>query len=413
MPRIHKVLCLTVATLAIAAGCANTSTNSHARGLAPVRTASASNSWQNDYSTSSNESSPSASQDTSNLQPATNATRIALLLPESGKLKESADAVREGFMAAAGNSRNSSTIRVYDTEGDTNVVSALQHALDNGADFIVGPLTKPGVAQIQNTHFIEAPILALNYTDAGSSRSDFYQFGLAPEDEARQAAIQAWKLGKHNAMVLAQNNTWGTRVANAFSRQWIAQGGTILKSAHLQKNLAKTVSQLLEVNVSQDRANNVKRLVNGNVNFEPRRRQDVDVIFLAAYPVEARQIKPLLAFYYAGDVPVYASASVFAGARNPKADRDLDGVTFCDSPAILTNTNLPPNMSPEEAGNKARLYALGVDAYNLIPQLNNLERYRDVHFNGASGQLFLENGQIVRQLPCAKFKNGIPVVLNG
>jgi outer membrane PBP1 activator LpoA protein len=55
-----------------------------------------------------------------------------------------------------------------------------------------------------------------------------------------------------------------------------------------------------------------------------------------------------------------------------------------------------------------------VDAFNLIPQLSNLSRNSEMHFSGASGQLYLDrNGQIVRQLPCAQFKNGVPTPISG
>lgn len=43
---------------------------------------------------------------------------------------------------------------------------------------------------------------------------------------------------------------------------------------------------------------------------------------------------PLLNYYYAGDVPVYATASVYGGSANPLKDKDLDGIIFATFPGF-------------------------------------------------------------------------------
>ncbi|HRE30628.1 MAG TPA: penicillin-binding protein activator, partial [Candidatus Berkiella sp.] len=67
-------------------------------------------------------------------------------------------------------------------------------------------------------------------------------------------------------------------------------------------------------------------------------RQDVDVIVMAAPPAQARQLKPLFDFYYAEDVPVLATSSIYSGSQNPRSDRDVNGVVFCDMPWLLDTT---------------------------------------------------------------------------
>ncbi len=52
------------------------------------------------------------------------------------------------------------------------------------------------------------------------------------------------------------------------------------------------------------------------------------MVFLLSYPSKARQIMPLLKYYYAGDVPVYATSSVYTGGVNVMKDRDLNGIIF-------------------------------------------------------------------------------------
>ena len=157
-------------------------------------------------------------------------------------------------------------------------------------------------------------------------------------------------------------------------------------------------------------------MLHENLKFEPRRRQDVDFIFLAAFPRQARLIRPQLKFHYAGNIPVYATSHIYSGKRNRHADRDMDDIIFEDIPWVLyTPNNTPPlqknidQLWPEESDQYTRLFAMGIDAYNLIPHLNHLKSYSYERYNGETGILSLdEYHRIFRQLSWARFRNGIP-----
>lgn len=345
---------------------------------------------------------------------------IALLLPLEGSLGNSADAVRDGFLAAYYSDQQTAKrpkVTVIDTKNDTEVEAAYQKAVGGGADLIVGPLTKGGVEQISKVSSSNTPVLALNYSDRGTSKH-VYQFGLSPEDEARQAATKAWNDGYLNAIIIAQEGDWGARVSEAFAKQWKSQGGRVLNEIEFTpgSELADSIKSALNVDQSEARAKQLVEQINVPLNFDARRRQDVDVIFLAAMPREARQIPPLLAFYYAKDVPIYATASVYSGTPNPGVDKDLNGVTFCDIP---WNLDARPQSSgvqdkiaqlwPSQAQSQQRLYALGVDAYQVIPLIPRLEALPDFAMSGATGKLYLGNNrQITRSLRCTRFSEGVP-----
>ena len=54
-----------------------------------------------------------------------------------------------------------------------------------------------------------------------------------------------------------------------------------------------------------------------------------------------------------------------------------------------------------------RLIAMGIDAYDLIPQLPSLKSSSQSRFDGATGALTLQAGnRIQRQLHCAQFEGG-------
>merc|ERR1712000_3169 len=84
----------------------------------------------------------------------------------------------------------------------------------------------------------------------------------------------------------------------------------------------------------------MRSLLRESTEFEPRRREDADWVFLVALPQQGRMIKPALAFNFANDLPVYATSHVFSGVVNSLKDRDLNGVRFCDVPWLLESSEL-------------------------------------------------------------------------
>ena len=62
---------------------------------------------------------------------------------------------------------------------------------------------------------------------------------------------------------------------------------------------------------------------------------------------------------------------------------------------------------PSSYNHHARLYALGVDAYDIIPQLGKLILLPDFGISGATGMLYLyPNQHIYRKLLWAKIMEG-------
>jgi len=353
--------------------------------------------------------------------------RIAVLLPQSGPIAEIGDAVRDGFLAAhfhRDNPAYSPSIRFYDTgEEGAGAAAVYAQAVAGGADFIIGPLTKQAVAQIARNGRVTVPTLALNRSDtsdAGGNRL-LFEFALAPEDEARQVAQRAWNDGNSRAIALVPDGEWGQRVLQAFQAQWETLGGTLLESqtyAPDGSDFSEPIKRLLNIDESEQRRAALEKAIQQPVQFEPRRRQDADFIFMAAFPRQARLIRPQLKFYYAGRLPIYSTSHVFSGKRDPDADRDIDDVMFCDIPWLIGSVRTPiradiERLWPNRTAEYSRLYAMGADTYNVIPFLNNLKKYPYERFDGQTGILQLSDGnQIVRQLQWARFINGVPRPLN-
>jgi len=352
---------------------------------------------------------------------------IALLLPLTGPYAPSAEIIRDGFLAAhyeamKNNFENKSEVKIYDTSTPEGVTQAYQKAVAENADFIVGPLIKNDVeilANIANSHM---PVLALNTVPASSHtrNANFFQFGLLPETDAVELAEQAWHDGHRRVIVLVPAGDWGHRIAAAFRSHWDAHRGQILAIEKFtpKDDLNQKMRAILMVDKKELR---IKQLKAAGLEFshEPHRRQDVDAIILASTPVIARQIKPLLNFYYANNIPVYAHSSVYSGQVAEVQDQDLNGVIFCDMPWVLDGSVVAKaiyrniaSLWPSKLAQSPRLFAFGIDAYQIANQMHRLKMLPDFGISGMTGVLTLDKSRTIqRKLMWAKFENGSPKLL--
>lgn len=346
--------------------------------------------------------------------------KIALLLPEEGQLTSVSRALRNGFMAAHYQAQQSGqrppSIEVYDSSRLTSLDDFYRQAQAAGVQLVVGPLEKPLVKQLGDREQLPITTLALNYGNAGQeSPPQLFQFGLAAEDEAREAARRAWADGMRRGVVMVPSGEWGDRVLQAFQQNWQAAGGGLIAVVRIDQpaRLAQQIAELFQLRQSEARGKRLQSVLGGEVAAQPSRRRDIDFIFLAATPQQAQQIKPTLAFQYAGDVPVYATSHLYSPKEEQNYYLDLEGIQFCETPWLL-NTNPSDNLPqvigsqwPQASSSLGRLYAMGVDAYRLAPRLAQLKAMPETRIDGFSGSLSLSPDQrIQRQLPWAAFRDG-------
>lgn len=354
--------------------------------------------------------------------------QIALLLPLEGPYKGAASAVRDGFLGAWYSNRLERfqpRIRIYNTGSNPDQVRAsFEQATRDGAQMVVGPLQKDAVGALSRMDELPIPVLALNYTgdDEQEPRANFYQFSLSPEDEALQVAERAWLDGYQHPLILHPDNPWGKRVAAAFQDRWEQLGGRILEVLPYgsgKNQFSGPIRSLLNLDESENRRRALSRLLGEVVEFTPRRRQDVDFIFLSGEKEQARQIVPLLKFHHAGDIPVYSTSTIFSGIVS-KQDKDLNGVRFGDMPFVLPgkrgSNRLRDELQqawPADSARHLRFYAFGIDAFNLIPNLNQLLAIRSSTTDGETGQLFVDDrNRVRRRLSWVRFSRGVPKPLD-
>ena len=341
--------------------------------------------------------------------------QIALLLPLSTTARENALAIRDGFLAAHMAARRDALVRIYDT-GQEGATAAYVRAQIDGADFIVGPLLRNDVeAVIAQAGLV--PTLALNYTLTESPRvANIYEFALAPEDEARAIARYALAQGQRHAVALIESSDRGYRIYNSFRSEFELGGGEVLSIMGYDQDVgtySSRITALMNIDRSNQRYRRLAANLGTDVAFEPRRRQDVDMIFLAANANFGRLLAPQLEYYYAGNVPTYAISEIF-DPRIASETRDLDRLIFPEVPWLITPSNESVALRstitqywPMRDSAVPRYYGFGLDAYAIVETL-----YSEPFFSsilGASGLLTMDlDGRIHRSLPFARIRNGRP-----
>jgi outer membrane PBP1 activator LpoA protein len=349
-------------------------------------------------------------------------TQIALILPLSGRMQAAGMAVRDGFLAALlqQDPTRRPVLNVYDS-AEMGAATAYRRAVTEGAQFVVGPLTKDEVTAIAASGETSVLTLALNQTAEGTAPApQLFQFSLDPEEEARQVAQRVAADGRMRGLVLLPNNDWGRRVFQAFDSELKILGGEIAGMKFYDpsaRDYSQPITQLLLIDESRARASALSSALGSRFEFEPRRRGDAQFVFIGAQPVQGRSLRPALRFHLAEDLAVYATSDIFE--PDAQGNNDLEGVIFPDMPWVVSpdaaTTQLRTTLSrhwPVRARGRGRLYAFGFDACRIVPLLK-AGQFGSAHaIPGMTGLLSIdEGGHVKRELDWAKVSGGRAVPL--
>ena len=319
---------------------------------------------------------------------------VALALPLSGKFANAAEAIRDGFMFAYKNDSSApGQPRVYDTSS-LSAGQIMQRAQSDRVGILVGPLDKPRVAEMARLNS-RIPTIGLNYSDAPVSRPGFYQFALAPEDEAREVARHAADNGQSKALALVPEGDWGSRVFDAFRSAYEKRGGELLDYATYKPS-------------EPDHRDPIQAVL--------RNRSGADFIFVAGQPSQARLIRSQLRYYRARRLPMYTTSHAYTGTPDPDEDIDLNGVGFADMPWVIGDGDFLDGRRseavqryPGTAKHYKRLFAMGMDAWRLTDRIAAQGLQANDLFEGMTGVLKIKSdGSVRRYLAWAVFRDGEP-----
>jgi outer membrane PBP1 activator LpoA protein len=310
---------------------------------------------------------------------------IALLLPlKSGPFARAAEAVRRGaWEAHRVHAGDGLPLVVYSASDDAfDIMQTYQKAAAQGAQFVIGPLTRSAVSALANSTIVSVPTLALNAPEGDVPLpSNLYVFGLQIENEARQVAALAAQQGRRRALVVSARTGLSKRLAQAFSEEWVRRGNEVSDEFAYTSDPGELgkLRDMLAVASS-------------------------DMVFLA---LDAQQSK-LMRSYLGLSMPIYASSLVNA-SNDALARLELNGVIFVDMPWLLLPDH-PAVLSyarPDSADLEfQRFYALGIDAYRIAQGLAG-PRGDAAPLDGVTGTITVDRERRVwREAVAAQFAQG-------
>lgn len=358
-------------------------------------------------------------------------SRIALLLPLSGKLSKQAELVRDGFLARY-QFDASMQVNILDT-GLLSLEEIEEQLTASQADFIVGPLQKEKIVEFENSDIIRGiaqlhlntPEIMPNYVGLNSDSQDNpltvgiapkYYFSLAPEDEIEQAIEYFLEKGVKRPAVIYADNTLGKRLFERFNQAWsTATEQTVEAIAFRNKSkLGEAVQNLLDVTASEARIAEMKKLFGAQLEAEARSRTDIDAVYVIANDQQTRLIKPYFDVSisaFGQRLPIYASSRSYVVDESVSQMRDLNGLVFTEMPWLVRNTDPELQALYDKIGEQQtqlkKLFAFGFDAHQLIFALKQLAILPKQHMKGLTGALSVSEGnKIKRRLSWSRYQQG-------
>ena len=332
--------------------------------------------------------------------------RVALLLPLTGRAASSGQAVLQGYLAGyysdMASGESVPALAIVDTAGTPEgFADAYRKTSGDGAEVVIGPLLKEELAAFSSGLIARVPTLALNFLDDSTTPiPGVRQFGIDLSDEVSQLTTDARRTGMARAIVLADGSPRARRLVDEFGKQWRDSGGELVDTLYLGdlNEYRLNLEQTLLLDRSADRSAAISQLTGLELQIEPRRRMDVDVVVLLAEPAGARSIRALLPFLYAGDIPARAISMSYAAGSGQGSDFDLESMRLLDMPWFSGSEEPVRAVAAVRRGPFERLVALGVDAERLQSRLGLLDNCPEWSLGGATGEVSAgEDGRLRRR----------------
>lgn len=323
--------------------------------------------------------------------------KIALLLPlDAPDYAAAAQAILAGFKTAHTVVGYQVDIQIYPTNGTPDsLIPVYQQAVQDGAQFVVGPLIRGEVEALAASDLVTVPTLALNQPENNEKLpAHLLTYGMAVETEAQQVAQEARHAGLQTVTVLTANTLLAKRMSKAFTEEWKAQDGGTLREIDLptDDNLASLRSDLST--------------------------QPPDAIFLGMDARDAYRVRP----YLDTAIPTFGISHIYDGetpnaqnavSQDPGVSNQvLSAIHFVDMPWLIRPdsseyTAYRHNADEFGKGWPQRWFALGADAYRLLAFLSVPPPQDKILLHGLSGNISLgKDGRFTRELLMGQFRAG-------
>ena len=323
--------------------------------------------------------------------------QLAVLLPLSGNSAGAGIAVRDGFLSQYyAENRRRPRVQFYDTLGSAEgAKNAAVKAMAEGAQMIVGPLTRDEVNAVSNQAEVNVPVLFLNRGQNAPAPGNL-SFALSPDEEGWISADRFANRNQMSVIIFSQRDDTAQRTVAAFKEQYKIRGGQII-AEHLVEGEALDLPAKITALLAGNSAN-------------------TSAIYIALKAPQARALMTQIKTSSLASAPKLAASLILNGA-SASQDTVLDGIEMPELPWLLnqysglaTADSVAKNM-PSIRGPAQRLFAFGADAWQLSAYLDRLQKDAGFMLAGATGNLRVDSmGNVQRDPAWAVFSGGRPRV---
>jgi outer membrane PBP1 activator LpoA protein len=335
--------------------------------------------------------------------------KIAIILPLSQNAQVSG-AILSGFLSNYFNYHDREKVEIYVLDSSNGMENIANDILTIGVDFIVGPLLRENVSELDKT-INATPTLYLNYPFDDATNLNAYFFGLRPEDEI--ASILSYVESKkiNNITIFSPLSEYGRRLEIALE--------TVIRNSSLNEialinyeqnatSYLNTINDSFLITESNARRNRLANNLRIEIDSNPRRRQDIDAIIAFGTRDNLESLIPQIRFSFANDMDIFLLSDIRTINDNSVESSDFDRVIFTDSPFfseknnfLFSSNDISTESSKFNTGGTPtlqRLFAFGKDAFNLVGLINTeyFSYYND--YNGYTGKIIIgENNYFTRK----------------
>jgi len=308
-------------------------------------------------------------------------SRIAVLLPFEGVYEDISRQIRNGIIQNQLYNYPNTELRFFNVKHPSQVKIAYENAVNQGADVVIGPLTKQAIASLSDAvkrldnEDIQLPkTLILNQVE----RTPFEQFNFKSRYEADQISKQLCFDDHRHIGILSNTSKSNAALAMSVQDNWLSNPlntATLKTYPTKRPNLRKSLGGLINEAQSQARKNNLTWLLKKDIEFTPRSRQDLDAIVIVGNERNIAVFRPQFKFFDL-TLPVYGTSLL-----TPKNDKE-------NKPNLdLTGVHFPTYRSAiEKTPTKTIFEAFGWDSLTIVMEPDSL--YEGLYYqSGMTGAL--------------------------
>ena len=141
------------------------------------------------------------------------------------------------------------------------------------------------------------------------------------------------------------------------------------------------IADYFEINLSNDRVRSLRNVLKEKINFSPRKRKDIDKIFIAALPNETKRIIPAIRYNLIFDADVLTYPKSLDVCNSELRLSELNKVEGLEYPVLLNRMNIFEKIIPELNVNEKIAFSAGFDIFFFGAKI----RGRSSNFSGLLG----------------------------